>query len=226
MISLSEIRNRSHKFVQEWQDATNEKQQAQSFWIDFFKIFDISPRSLQFEYPIKKIDGSQGFIDLFWRGQLLIEHKGLGKDLAKAKEQAFEYLPNIKERDLPKYILLCDFKRFLLHDLDTKEDFEFGITELHKNIEIFGFIAGYTKKTYKPEEPTNRAAAELMGKLHDKLLENGYSGHDLELYLTRLLFCMFAEDTGIFAKNSFREFIETYTNVDGRDLGAQIAQLF
>ena len=226
MISLKEIRERSIKFAKEWEDASNEKQQAQSFWIDFFKIFDVSARSLQFEYPIKKIDGSQGYIDVFWRGQLLVEQKSRGKDLEKAKEQAFEYLSNIKQRDLPKFILACDFVEFYLHDLDTKQDYRFVISELPKNIELFTFIAGYQKKTYKEEEPTNRAAAELMGKLHDKLLENGYSGHQLELFLTRLLFCMFAEDTGIFPKNSFREFIENQTDESGRDLGSQINYLF
>ena len=159
MISLSEIRNRSHKFILDWADATNEKQQAQSFWIDFFKIFDKSPRSINFEYPAKLPSGNQGFIDVFWRGQLLIEHKSLGKDMAKAKAQAFDYLKNMPERDLPRYILVCDFKSFDLYDLDTKDEYHFTLSELHKNIEIFGFIAGYTKKTYKPEEPTNRTAA-------------------------------------------------------------------
>lgn len=226
MISLKEIRERSIKFAKEWESASNEKQEAQSFWIDFFKIFDVSPRSMQFEYPIKKIDGSQGYIDVFWRGQLLIEQKSKGKDLAKAKEQALEYLPNLKQRDLPKFILVCDFVSFYLYDLDTNQDYRFVLQDLPKNIELFSFIAGYTKKTYKEEEPTNRKAAELMGKLHDKLLENGYSGHQLELFLTRLLFCMFAEDTGIFAKNSFREFIENQTDESGRDLGSQINYLF
>lgn len=226
MISLKEIRERSVKFAKEWEGASNEKQEAQSFWIDFFKIFDVSPRSMQFEYPIKKIDGSQGYIDVFWRGQLLIEQKSKGKDLVKAKEQALEYLPNLKQRDLPKFILVCDFVSFYLYDLDTNQDYRFVLNDLPKNIELFSFIAGYTKKTYKEEEPTNRKAAELMGKLHDKLLENGYSGHQLELFLTRLLFCMFAEDTGIFAKNSFREFIENQTDESGRDLGSQINYLF
>ena len=226
MISLKEIRERSIKFAKEWESASNEKQEAQSFWIDFFKIFDVSPRSMQFEYPIKKIDGSHGYIDVFWRGQLLIEQKSKGKDLVKAKEQALEYLPNLKQRDLPKFILVCDFVSFYLYDLDTNQDYKFLLHDLPKNIELFSFIAGYTKKTYKEEEPTNRKAAELMGKLHDKLLENGYSGHQLELFLTRLLFCMFAEDTGIFAKNSFREFIENQTDESGRDLGSQINYLF
>jgi len=227
MISLSEIRNRSHKFAHEWAGATYERGEAQTFWNEFFQIFDVPRRRVAtFEEPIKKLGGSQGFIDLFWKGQLLVEHKSFGKNLAKAKTQAYEYFPNIPDRDLPRYVLVCDFANFELYDLDENLEYHFTLSELHKNIELFGFIAGYTKKTYKPEEPTNRAAAELMGKLHDKLLENGYHGHDLELYLTRLLFCMFAEDTGIFAKNSFREFIENYTDEDGRNLGSMVAYIF
>ncbi len=226
MITLTEIRNRAIVFQKEWENTTNEKQHSQSFWIEFFKIFDVSPRGIEFERPIKKIDGSQGFIDVFWRGQLLVEQKSFGKDLVKAKEQAFEYLPNLKQRDLPKFILVCDFVNFYLIDLDTKEEYRFILGDLVKNIEVFAFIAGYQKKTYKEEEPTNRAAAELMGKLHDKLLENGYSGHQLELFLTRLLFCMFAEDTGIFPKNGFRELIENHTHESGRDLGSTINYLF
>jgi len=227
MISLGEIRNRSHKFAKEWEGATYERGEAQTFWNEFFQIFDISRRRVAtFEEPIKKLGGSQGFIDLFWRGQLLIEHKSLGKDLKKAKTQAYDYFPNIPERDLPKYVLVCDFANFELYDLDENLEYHFPLSELHKNIEAFGFIAGYKKKTYKPEEPTNRAAAELMGKLHDKLLQNGYEGHDLELYLTRLLFCMFAEDTGIFPKDAFKEFIENQTDEDGRNLGSQIAYIF
>ncbi|MFA6143919.1 MAG: DNA methyltransferase [Sulfuricurvum sp.] len=179
-----------------------------------------------FEEPIKKLGGSQGFIDLFWKGQLLVEHKSFGKDLCKAKTQALDYFPNMPERDLPKFVLVCDFQNFELYDLDENTEYHFRLDELHKNIELFAFIAGYQKKTYKAEEPTNRAAAELMGKLHDKLLENGYEGHELELYLTRLLFCMFAEDTGIFPKNGFYEFIDTYTDEDGRNLGSQIGYLF
>jgi len=209
MISLSEIRNRALKFQKEWEGEKYERGEAQSFWNDFFQIFDVSRRRVAtFEEPIKKLGGSQGFIDLFWKGQLLIEHKSLGKDLGRAKTQALDYFPNIPDRDLPKFILICDFQNFELYDLDENTEYHFRLDELHKNIEVFAFIAGYVKKAYKEEEPTNRAAAELMGRLHDKLLENGYEVHELELYLTRLLFCMFAEDTGIFPKNGFREFID------------------
>ncbi len=226
MISIREIKERASKFAFEWAEAKSEKQQSQSFWIDFFKIFDVSSRSLNFEFPIKNADGNSGFIDLFWRGQLLIEHKTKGRNLDEAKNQAFGYLMNIREKDMPKYILVSDFNEFWLFDLDSKEENRFYLKDLAKNIDLFLFIAGYVKRSYKDEEPTNRLAAELMGKLHDKLFDNGYRGSQLELFLTRLLFCMFAEDTGIFPRDSFHEFIKFQTHETGRDLGSQINYLF
>ncbi|MCB1194207.1 MAG: class I SAM-dependent DNA methyltransferase [Leptospiraceae bacterium] len=72
----------------------------------------------------------------------------------------------------------------------------------------------------------NIEAAVLMGKLHDQLKEIGYVGHELEIYLVRLLFCLFAEDTGIFNKNIFYEYILNKTNEDGSDLGAHLSQIF
>lgn len=65
-----------------------------------------------------------------------------------------------------------------------------------------------------------------MGKLHDKLKAIGYEGHDLEVFLVRLVFCMFADDTTIFGKNIFQEFIERYTKKDGSDVAGQLATLF
>jgi len=82
------------------------------------------------------------------------------------------------------------------------------VNPLHKNIKLFGFIAGYQKRTFKDEDPVNIKAAELMGKLHDQLKASGYEGHQLEVFLVRLLFCLFADDTSIFEKDIFLEFVE------------------
>jgi len=79
---------------------------------------------------------------------------------------------------------------------------------------------------YKEQDPANIKAAELMGKLHDRLEEIGYIGHPLEVYLVRLLFCLFAEDTTIFNKQQLQEFIEQRTNEDGSDLASKIQELF
>src|SRR5690606_21165179 len=132
----------------------------------------------------------------------------------------------LKEHELPKYILVSDFERFKLYDLDERTEHEFSITEFHDNVKLFGFIAGYQKRYFKDEDPVNIKAAELMGKLHDELEESGYEGHPLEVFLVRLLFCLFADDTGIYEKDTFKEAIEIKTSEDGSDLGAWLAQFF
>jgi len=91
---------------------------------------------------------------------------------------------------------------------------------------IFDFIAGYEKRVYKDEDAVNLQAAELMGKLHDCLKEIGYMGHDLEVYLVRLLFCLFADDTGIFNQGIFWEYIDLHTKEDGSNLAMHIASIF
>ena len=226
-LSWNEIKDRALKFSNEWADETRERAEKDSFWNDFFEVFGISRRRVAtFEEPVKKLSGNQGFIDLFWKGTLLVEHKSKGKNLDKAFEQATDYFPGIKEHELPKYILISDFEKLKLYDLDERTEHEFHISEFYKNVKLFGFIAGYQKRTFKEEDPVNIQAAELMGKLHDQLKEFGYEGHPLEVYLVRLLFVLFADDTGIFEKDIFKEFIEQKTNEDGSDLGALIAQFF
>ncbi|GGH48246.1 methylase [Mangrovimonas yunxiaonensis] len=226
-LSWNEIKDRALKFTKEWQGESRERAEKDTFWNDFFNVFGISRRRLAtFEEPVKKLNNKQGFIDLFWKGTLLVEHKSKGKNLDAAFEQATDYFHGIKEHELPKYVLVSDFENFKLYDLDDKKEYEFGIKDFHKNIKLFGFIAGYQKRTFKDEDPVNIKAAELMGKLHDQLEESGYEGHPLEVFLVRLLFCLFADDTGIFEKDTFKEFIEVKTNEDGSDIGAWLAQYF
>ncbi len=179
-----------------------------------------------FEEPVKKLNNKQGFIDLFWKGTLLVEHKSKGKSLDAAFEQATDYFYGIEEHELPKYVLVSDFEKFRLYDLDEKTETEFLIQDFYKNVKQFGFIAGYQKRTFKEEDPVNIKAAELMGKLHDQLKETGYDGHPLEIYLVRLLFVLFADDTSIFEKDTYKEYIDQKTKSDGSDLGALLAQFF
>jgi hypothetical protein len=226
-LSWNEIKQRAIAFSKEWETETSEKSESQSFWNDFFNVFGISRRRVgSFELPIKKADNKQGFIDLLWKGMILVEHKSRGKDLDKATQQAKDYFPNLKEHELPKYILVSDFQKFRLYDLDTNETKEFELKDFVNHVHLFGFIAGYEKRVYKDEDPVNIAAAELMGELHDRLKEIGYTGHDLEVYLVRLLFCMFADDTGIFNKGIFWEYIDLHTKEDGSDLAMHIASIF
>ncbi|MBD2442742.1 class I SAM-dependent DNA methyltransferase [Dolichospermum sp. FACHB-1091] len=226
-LSWNEIKSRAIAFSQEWEHETSEDAEAKSFWDGFFHVFGISRRRVAtFEQSVKKADNKQGFIDLLWKGIILVEHKSRGKNLDKAMQQAKDYFPGLKEHELPKYILVSDFQKFKLYDLDTNITTEFELKDFINQVHLFGFIAGYEKRTYKDEDPVNIQAAELMGKLHDKLEAVGYRGHDLEVYLVRLLFCLFADDTGIFDKGIFWEYIDLHTKSDGSDLAMHIASIF
>ncbi len=227
-LSWNEIKTRANAFSKEWESESREDAEAKSFWDAFFNVFGITRRRIaSFEEPVKKSDGKGGFIDMLWRGQLLLEHKSLGKSLDRAFTQALDYFPGIKERDLPKYILVSDFAKFRLYNLETNEQIEFALKDLYQNVKSFGFIAGYQTQIIKAQDdPINIKAAERMGKLHDALKAVGYTGHELEVYLVRLLFCLFAEDTTIFEKRLFQDYIETKTSADGSDLAHHLNSLF
>lgn len=226
-LSWNEIKDRAFSFSHKWEGETRERAESQSFWNDFFKVFGISRRRVaSFEEPIKILDTSYGFIDLFWKGTILIEHKSKGESLDKAYNQALNYFNGLNENELPKYVLVSDFDRFRLYNLDENTLSEFELKNFVNNVHLFGFIAGYQTKKIRDQDPVNITAVYHMGKLHDKLRNNGYSGHSLEVYLVRLLFCMFADDTGIFEKDIFLEYIENKTNEDGSDVGLHLNGLF
>lgn len=156
-----------------------------------------------------------------------MEHKSRGKSLERAHTQALDYFPGLKERDLPRYVLVTDFARLRLYDLEAGDDVEFALAELPRHIRRFAFVAGYRNQAIRPQDPVNLKAADRMGRLHDALKASGYSGHALEVLLVRLLFYLFADDTGIFQPaQAWRSWIEERTAPDGSDLGPQLAQLF
>ena len=231
-LSWNEIRSRAIAFSKDWSTETSERAEAQSFWNAFFYIFGIERRRVaSFEQQVAIARAGhklkQGRIDGFWKGVLLIEHKSAGQSLDRAFAQAVDYFDGLPERDLPRYVLVSDFTRLRLSDFESGEETEFTLKDLHKHIKRFGFIAGYQAQQIKPQDPVNIRAAEQMGKLHDALKASGYEGHALEVLLVRLLFCLFADDTGIFQPAQvFRAWIEERTADDGSDLGPQLAQLF
>ncbi len=226
-LSWNEIKDRALHFSKEWADTSNEEADAKPFLIEFFEVFGITRKRVStFEHKVKKLDDSSGYIDLLWKGTILIEMKSRGKNLDKAYQQAIDYTHGLKQHELPKYILICDFETFRLYDLEENKTVEFKLKDLVNNVQHFGYILGYQKNVYKEQDPANIKAAELMGKLHDRLKEIGYSGHPLEVYLVRILFLLFAEDTTIFNKQQFQDFLEQRTNEDGSDLAAKLQELF
>src|SRR6185437_16074272 len=131
------------------------------------------------------------------------------------------------EVELPRYLLLSDFQTFELYDLDEGTESKFALADLPRQVEAFGFIIGVQKRTFRDQDPVNIEASELMGKLHDALKASGYVGHNLERLLVRLLFCLFADDTGIFSpRDIFYDLIRERTREDGSDVGPWLTQLF
>ena len=227
-LSWNEMRVRAAEFANEWRDAAYEKGETQSFYNAFFEIFGVRRRSVaRYEEHVKKLDNRSGFIDLFWPGVLIVEQKSEGRDLEVAYGQAGEYFDSLPERDRPRYILVSDFQSFELHDLDEGEQTSFALVELSSHVEAFGFILGVQRRIFRDQDPVNVEAAASMGRLHDALEASGYSGHDLEVFLVRTVFCLFADDTGIFEpRDLFLDLLETRTREDGSDLGPALARLF
>ncbi len=226
-LSWNEIKDRALNFSKEWADTSNEEADAKPFLVEFFNVFGISSKRVgTFEHRVKKLDEKDGYIDLLWKGTILIEMKSRGKNLDKAYQQAIDYTHGLKQHELPKYILVSDFENFRLFDLEEDKHIEFKLKDFINNVQHFGYILGYQKKVYKEQDPANIKAAELMGKLHDRLEEIGYTGHPLEVYLVRILFLLFAEDTTIFNKQQFQEYLEQRTAEDGSDLASKLQELF
>jgi len=227
-LSWNEIRVRAADFAGKWKDAAYEKGETQSFYNDFFRIFGVERRSVaRYEEHVAKLDNRSGYIDLFWPGVLIVEQKSAGRNLAHAYDQAGEYFDALPEHQRPGYILVSDFQSFELHDLAGRETAAFTLPDLHAHVEKFGFILGVQRRTFRDQDPASIKAAELVGRLHDALAATGYTRHDLERFLVRIVFCLFADDTGIFEpRDIFFDFIETRTREDGSDLGPFLARLF
>lgn len=145
----------------------------------------------------------------------------------KAYKQAHDYTFNLTDEELPEYIMVCDFENIRLYRLPTNQVWTFKVANLSNHVKKFAKLAGYESlhDVYTPDIPVNEKAANKMAKLHDKLKENGYDGHALEVYLIRLLYCMFADDSRIFEEGAFYQYIKE-SKEDGSDLSRRIAELF
>lgn len=143
-LSWNEIRTRAARFAAEWKDAHYERGQSQTFYNEFFQIFGITrKRVASFEEPIKLLGDRRGFIDLFWKGVLLVEQKSAGRDLERAKQQALDYFPGLQEHELPRYLLLSDFQTFELHDLEEGGQLRFKLHQLPEHVSALASFSAW-----------------------------------------------------------------------------------
>lgn len=233
-LSLNEIRTRAAQFVLDWRDAKGEEEQEdQSFIRDLLQVFGISEtRAALYQKKVRRSStGNRGKIDALIPGLVLIEMKSSGKNLGLAEIQALDYIQHLEEAEVPRFVLTSDFKRFRLLDLHGqkgKDTSEFPLEALSKNIETLGFLAGYETRAFgnREQEEASIKAAKIMGGLYEALEGSGYGDHEASIFLVRTLFALYADDSGVWQKDLFTEFLRTRTSDDGTDLGPQLTMLF
>lgn len=230
-ITRTEIRDRARHFSARFASASSEVADRQTFWNEFFAIFSVDRVLVAvFERLAKRsTTANRGWIDLLYPGQLAVEHKSRGEDLRAAIRQLYDYLPSLSKSELPWLLIACDFQTFRWENLHSGSSGTFNLADLADNVELFWWLAGHPSpnQTDKSEQQVNFEATAKMLVLHDELRENGFGGHELREWLTRILFCLFADDTGVWDnRGAFHTWIASMTRVDGSDLGPQLAYLF
>ncbi|WP_153914686.1 DNA methyltransferase [Shewanella sp. TC10] len=138
-------------------------------------------------------------------------------------------------RDKIRFVIATDFNQFVALDTRTHDTLDIEFNELGKHFDFFLPWAGMEKAVYQGENPADVKAAEKMAKLFDLIKADNFNEennddttalHNLNVFLTRLLFCFFAEDTGIFTQNQFSGELESHTKVDGSDVDSYLNRLF
>ncbi len=234
----NEMRDKAEAFILRWRGTRAERAEAQTFTNEFFQIFGLDRKNLaQFEKSIlKKDETGTGFADLFWSGKLIIESKSAHLDNPKNWEktlaQAEEYINNLLDHQIPQYIMLMNFKRIRKYEVTiTKSEkvkikflTEVPLEQLDKRLEEFNFFIEFANRLESDEEKVNQEAARRIANVYDAIERKGYSSTDISVLLARILFCLFAEDTGIFESKQFENYIRE--NTSGKTLGDHLLALF
>ena len=230
-VTKDELKKRATEFIKDWEGHHGERSEAQVFWHEFFAMFNVRSVSIgMYELAAKRATtGGDGRIDYLIPWDLAVEHKSSGEDLTKAMDQLIDYLPSLKQDRPPRLLVTCDFGHFMWHDLETGKEGYFPLSELVANLDLFWWLANHERRgetVFADEEEANLKATDLMAKLYDAVMATNYDEHALRQWLTRILFCMFADDTDVWTRNTFVNFIHFQTQADGTDLGSQINAVF
>lgn len=224
-------RKSAQDFTVRWKQAKNEKQEAQTFWHEFFRdvcgITDLKQAGIEFEKPVtNSTKGNTNWIDVYWQDVLLIEHKSAGKDLQQAEAQARSYLVSLPPKNRPPIIVISDFQNFVIIDVLLNNVVKFPLSELSDNLDIVETAFGIKKREALAKEiEVDQKAAALMADLYQEFENAGFRGHEVSVFLVRILFLLFGDDTRMFKNNLFKSFVEDSSD-DGRDLGGRLQELF
>ena len=225
------IRARLREFVSHYASASYERGQAQAYWSALLRCYDVGEQVLSqaFEHRLK-LGKKNNYVDAFIPGKLIVEHKGSHVDLGSAVEQLQGYYSLLPPSEQPRYAVLCNFQTLRLYDFSNLARtvvHECALHELPEKAELFKFLLpGEDSAGFLEQPGVDTTAARAVADLHAALAADGYGGRDLEVLLTRLIFCFFGDDTGIFGENVQFHRLLSATAEDGSDLGPTLAKLF
>lgn len=227
------IREQLHRVIYDYKDAEGyERGQSQNFWTQIFNAYGVSGQVQlkAFEHRLKD-DKSQKYVDAFIPKLVMIEQKSRGLDLNKAYNQVSKYYERLSVADKPRYIVLSNFDELWLFDIENPlniKEYKCPLADIPKNAEWLDFLAPNAAMTEIVEEnPINRQATEMVAKLHQAFILDGVNADELALFLTRLIFCFFADDTGIFGqKNLLDGLLKNEARSDGSNLNEVFTTLF
>lgn len=219
------------KFADKWKSFSDEKQHARGFWSEFFRtlcgVDDEEIAGIEYEKKVKSsLSGNQEYIDVYWKNVALIEHKSAGENLDKAELQARGYLKSLPPGYRPRTIIISDFANFRLIDEKLNRTHQFTLAELPNNIHRFeSIISGSRPQALEQEITVDQEAAKLMANLYLELESHGFEGHETSIFLIRILFLMFGDDTSMWERNLVKSLI-LRTKEDGSDIGKTFDTLF
>ena len=235
----TEQRVAAAKFTEDWKSRGDEKQETQRFWIELLtKVFGVDgSTAISFEVPVK-LDHTS-FIDGYIEStRVLIEQKGRDIDLRKGYkqsdgsmltpyQQARRYAGYLPHDMNPRWIIVCNFQEFQIHDMNRPNDEPevLKLADLEKEYHRLQFLVDTGSEHIKKEMEISLQAGELVGVLYDALLKQYKDPSDpetlksLNKLCVRLVFCLYAEDAGIFGgKSMFHDYLERHRSEDRRAL--------
>lgn len=232
--------NLSH-FVITHADDSDEMSQSALFWSDFFRCFGLTlgqdgELEKHLTDMIAKEPAPRERMDVFWSGRVMVEQKSRGKTkaekerlLKEAELQALRYFRKLRNDVRPKYVITCDFETIIVFEMGIekiymKEKGRCLVKEIPTHRDLFNFMLD--REVVAPQEMVNRKAADLMNCVYTELKKTGYNDkNNITKLLTRLIYCLFADDTGIFnTKGAFKKWVYKYDHRN--NTGPQLMELF
>jgi len=248
------VRENLIPFVQRWKDETSEAAEYATFWDELLRCYGVDRKAVaNYQYAAKRAStGNTGAIDVFWPKVFIGEHKSFGKggmNLEGAEDQARDYLlgGDIKPAEYPRYVVSCDFHTLRIVDLEGDGDDArlLPLEDLVQEPELLGFLTGRDMDSIAKQDQVAASykAAKVMADLYAALTDDADTAWDLDgedyeavqhdanvhkvaVLLTRLLFCMFSDDAGLWQRDLFTNFVKNRTRPDGTDVGPMLRLLF